>query len=164
MADWYVVNARDTPWFHAEGRPALTALGDDGERLKQFGINLNVLWPGQAMGRYHAEKDQEAFLVLRGEALLLVEGEERPLREWDFFHCPAGTAHIILGAGDGPAVVLAVGGRQFAEDPEGLSYPVDEVALKHGAGVTEFTHSPKVAYADVSPARTPGPYKEGWLS
>jgi hypothetical protein len=32
------------------------------------------------MAMYHWEADQEHFLVLSGDALLIVEGEERPLR------------------------------------------------------------------------------------
>jgi glyoxylate utilization-related uncharacterized protein len=31
--------------------------------------------------------------VLYGEALLLVEGQERPLRQWDFVHCPPETPY-----------------------------------------------------------------------
>ena len=43
----------------------------------------------------HAEDEvQQDFFVLKGEALLLVAGEERPLQAWDFFHCPAGTEHV----------------------------------------------------------------------
>jgi Cupin domain len=67
-------------------------------------VSLYVLAPGEPMGMYHWEADQEDFFVLAGEALLLVEGEERPLREWDFVHCPPSTDHIIVGAGDAPAV------------------------------------------------------------
>ena len=48
---------------------------------------------------YHWEADQEDFLVARGEALLIVEGEERPLAQWDFVHCPPNTKHNIVGAG-----------------------------------------------------------------
>ena len=93
---------------------------------------------------YHAEGAQEDFLVLSGECLLIVEGEERLLRQWDFVHCPAWTEHVFVGAGDGPCVVLAVGGRT---EGRGVRYVVNETALRHGAGVEEETSEPSVAYA-----------------
>ena len=116
---WFVLNAREAPWWTAEGRSAIC--GFEGEaHFPQFGVNLSVLAPGQAMAMYHWEADQEDFLVLSGEALLIVEGEERPLRAWDFVHCPAGTNHVIVGAGEGPAVVLAVGARDRLGRQPGL--------------------------------------------
>jgi uncharacterized cupin superfamily protein len=82
------------------GRPPLCNL--EGETFfAQLGINIVVLGRGQPMAMYHWEADQEDFLVLSGEALLIVEGEERPLKQWDFVHCPPRTNHVILGAGDG---------------------------------------------------------------
>ena len=109
---WFTLNARDARWFHAPGRSALCQFEGafEGEQdFLQFGVNLSVLEPGMPMAMYHWEADQEDFLVLAGQAVLLVEGEERPLRQWDFVHCPAGTKHVIVGAGDAPCVVLAVG-------------------------------------------------------
>ena len=105
----------------------------------QFGIRLHVLEPGQPNGLYHSESQQEAFLVLSGECTLLVEGEERLLRPWDFFHCPAGTEHIFVGAGDGPCVILMAGAR--SED-EQLLYPVSELAARYGASAEEETSDP----------------------
>jgi len=98
------------------------------------------------MAMYHEEPGQEDFLVLEGEALLIVEGEERPLKAWDFVHCPPHTKHVILGAGEGPSLVLAVGARKGQ-----ASYPVDEAAVRHGAGVETETSSPKDAYAKYGP-------------
>ena len=97
------------------------------------------------MAMYHAEGTQEGFLILAGEGLLVIEGQERPLRTWDFLHCPPWTAHVIIGAGTGPCVVLAAGARRKGR---GLRYPVDEIALRHGAGVEEETGDPAVAYAE----------------
>src|SRR6202040_2581318 len=94
---WFVVNAVDVRWRHAEGRGSVTPFGDDAE-FPQVGVTLSVLGPGEPMGMYHWEADQEDFLVLSGEALLIVEGEERPLRQWDFVHCPPRTEHMIVGA------------------------------------------------------------------
>ena len=90
---------------------------------------------------YHWEADQEDFLVLAGEALLIVEGEERPLRQWDFVHCPAGDEHD-RGCGDGPSVVLAVGARDHQSGPGSGGYTVDEAALRHGAGVERRRPTP----------------------
>jgi uncharacterized cupin superfamily protein len=111
---------------------------------------------------YHWEADQEGFLVLAGEALLLVEGEERPLRQWDFVHCPPGTKHVIVGAGDAPCLVLAVGARDRSTGPAWGGYTVDEAALRYGAGVEQETTDQDQAYAGVS-RREPSHYREGWL-
>ena len=112
---WFVLNARETQWWERPGRGVLCEFegaGFDGATdFAQLGINLTLLAPGEPMAMYHWEADQEDFLVLAGEALLVIEGEERPLRRWDFVHCPPGTNHTIIGAGDTPCLVLAVGAR-----------------------------------------------------
>jgi uncharacterized cupin superfamily protein len=69
------------------------------------GFTLAVLEPGKPTGMYHAESGQEDFLVLAGTCFLLVEEQERPLRAWDFVHCPAGTRHTFVGTGDQPCVI-----------------------------------------------------------
>jgi uncharacterized cupin superfamily protein len=158
---WFVLNARDASWRAGEGRGAYSAL--EGEpRFPELGIHLVTLAPGEPMAMYHWEADQEDFLMLAGEALLIVEGEERPLRQWDFVHCPAGTKHAIVGAGDGPCLVLATGARIRSTGPNWGGYTVDDAATRHGAGVEEETTDPKVAYARF-PAREPTRYREGWL-
>ena len=158
---WFVLNLRDAEWRHADGRGAVCVAVDDFEserRDVQLGVNPFVLTPGEAMGMYHWEADQEAFLVVSGEAVLIVEGEERPLRTWDFFHCPPQTRHVIVGAGSEPCVVVAVGARERDE----LGFPVDEVARRYGASVDEETTDGGVAYDSVAP-REPTPYRDGWL-
>jgi uncharacterized cupin superfamily protein len=101
--------------------------------------------------------------VLGGEGLLIVEGEERPLRQWDFVHCPPETRHVIVGAGDAPCVMLSVGARgERSTGAEWGGYTVDEAALRRGAGVAEETADEKVAYAHVA-RREPTRYQEGWL-
>jgi uncharacterized cupin superfamily protein len=158
---WYVANMRDAVWKHSDGRGAVCMVLDDfeGERRRlQYGVNPFVLAPGEVMGMYHWEADQEDFLVVSGEAILVVEGEERRLREWDFFHCPPNTKHVIVGAGSGPCVVIAVGARENDE----LGFPADETARRYGASVAEDTTDGDVAYADV-PAREPTAYRDGWL-
>ncbi len=159
---WFVLNARDARWRDAPGRSAICVFDGDFE-FPQVGVNLNVLHPGDAMSMYHWEADQEDFLVLSGEALLLVEGEERPLRAWDFVHCPPNTNHVIIGAGDRPCVVVAVGARERSVDnPDWGGYSVDELALRHGAGVEQETNEPEVAYAHVT-RRQPTRYRPEWL-
>lgn len=163
---WFVVNAREARWVRREGRGMrLPFTGwTDPEReayFPQLGVNLSVLEPGEPIGMYHRESDQECFLVLAGEALLIVEGVERPLRQWDFVHCPPGTGHMIVGAGDGPCTVLAVGARQHQGGEDWGVYPVDEVARCHGVSVEEETNDPEVAYARF-PESEPTRYG-GWL-
>jgi len=168
---WFVLDARAARWRHTEGRRA--SLLFEGETdFPQVGIGLVVLWPGEPMAMYHWETDQEDFLVLSGDALLIVEGEERPLRQWDFVHCPAGTKHVIVGAGEMPCTVLAVGARehQTTRGPDGSlqwvedwgAYTVDEAALRHGAGVDEETTEEEQAYAGF-PKTEPTRYRDGWL-
>jgi uncharacterized cupin superfamily protein len=163
---WYVLNLRDAEWRHAEGRGAISIVGDDFEGWRreddQLGVNPFVLQPGEAMSMYHREADQEAFLVVLGEALLVVEGQERPLRAWDFFHSPPGTTHVLVGAGEGPCLVLAVGSREHSEEPGGLVFTADEVAARHGASVAADTTDGGEAYASVPPRR-PTAYRDGWL-
>jgi len=158
---WFVLNAREARWRYMEGRGAYSMLEGEPE-FPQLGIHLVVLGPGEPMAMYHWEADQEDFLVLAGEALLIVEGEERPLRQWDFVHCPAGTKHVIVGAGDASSVVLAVGARVHSTGPDWGGYTVDDAALRHGAGVEQDTTDPAEAYARFS-RREPTRYREGWL-
>jgi len=158
---WFVMNARDAGWRAVEGRGAVCDFEADFE-FSQLGFNPFVLWPGDPMSMYHWEADQEDFLVVSGEALLIVEGEERPLRAWDFVHCPPGTKHNVVGAGDGPCVVIAVGSREHIDSPDWGGYTVDEAALRHNAGVEQDTTEPREAYASVTP-RQPTRYQDGWL-
>src|SRR5215204_1704981 len=158
---WFVLNARNARWRHQEGR---------GERVRfereaffpQVGISLYALAPDEPIAMYHWEADQKDFLVLSGEALLIIEGEERPLRQWDFVHCRAETKHTIVGAGDGPSVVLAVGARDRSIGPDWGGYTVDETAARHGVSVDRETTDPGEAYAPL-PRRRRVAYREGWL-
>ena len=140
---WFVASVRELPWQENE-LGATCEFDKHRERFGEFGINMTVLQPQQPMTMYHRERYQEGFLVLRGECLLIVEGREVPLHQWDYFHCPADVPHAIVGAGDGLSIVLAVGGRV---GPDVILYPRDETALKHRAGVERETPHPKEAYA-----------------
>jgi uncharacterized cupin superfamily protein len=154
---WFVLNAADARWLGGdlgrytrfEGEPP----------FPQIGINIGVLKPGEPASMYHRENEQEDFLVLSGACLLLVEGEERLLRQWDFVHCPAGTEHVFIGAGDRLCAVLAVGGRSQQHD---TVYPANELAQRHRAGSPVTTSSGEQAYESSSPDLEV-PYEEGWL-
>ena len=148
-------------WRHVEGRGAVCTAADDfeGERQsEQLGVNPFVLQPGEPMTMYHWEADQEAFIVVSGEAVLIIEGEERQLRAWDFVHCPPNTKHVIIGAGSGPCLVIAVGAREH----DSLGFTVDEVAKRNGASVEEDTTDGGKAYASV-PRRELTACRDGWL-
>ena len=156
---WFVMSAKDSRWRDTGTFGAFCNF-EGKRRFPGLGINLNIVRPGEPMGLYHRENAEEDFLVLAGECLLIVEGEERELKTWDFFHCPPGTEHIIVGAGDGPAVVLAVGAR--GRRRKGLVYPVSEFALKHNAGVKKETTDPSEAYGNLAEWKR-SLYLEGWL-
>jgi uncharacterized cupin superfamily protein len=155
-AGWFVVNARQAPWLTGEFGAYTRFEGD--ERFPALGFNVAVLEPGQPSCYYHAEDEQEDFLVLRGECLLIVEGEEHPLRQWDFVHCPPWTEHVFVGAGDRPCALLAVGTRRAG----GVVYPDSDLARRHRAGVTRVTRDPAEAYADIADD-VAAPYRHGWL-
>jgi len=145
---WFIVNIADsqglTEKTRGSGAMFEAGIGD----FPEFGINVRLLEPGQPASMYHREERQEAFLVLDGECVAIVEDEERPMRKGDFLHLPAGTAHVIVGAGDGPSSVLMVGSRSA---DIGISFPVSEAAARHGASVEEETTDGAVANAGIAP-------------
>jgi uncharacterized cupin superfamily protein len=150
---WFVLNTKEASWIDHPTFGSGTVFEGD-PKFSELGINITVLAPGQPLCMYHREDAQEDFLVLFGDGLLLIEDEEHPLKAWDFVHCPPWTNHVIVGAGDGPCAVLAVGSR--ARDD--IVYPVSEVARRHSAGVEKETPDPKEAYAPFErPA--PAPYR-----
>jgi uncharacterized cupin superfamily protein len=156
---WFVVNAREARWFENDDFGTFTVFeGREAAKFSGLGINIGVLLPGRPACMYHGEDEQEDFLVLSGECLLLIEGGERLLQAWDFVHCPPWTEHVLVGAGEGPCVVLSVGTRTGG----GIVYPVSELARRHGAGVKQEAHEGKTAYAQ-SASSVETPYREGWL-
>jgi uncharacterized cupin superfamily protein len=152
---WFAVNVREAAWLTNDAFGARCIFETDGRvlrrrpdlavhRFAQLGFTLAVVAPGQPSGMYHAESNQEDFLVLAGECLLLVEGQERPLRTWDFVHCPPNTEHVFVGAGSGPCVILMTGARTGDKH---IVYPESELARRHRAGVDATTTSAAEAYA-----------------
>ena len=142
---WFIVNVADAAGTHDPGAGTFARFENrEAAPFADFGINVHHLPPGEPSTLYHHEPVQEAFLVLDGEVLAIVEGEERPLRRWDFLHCPAGVAHAFVGAGERGGVLLAVGSRRIDE----ATYPRDDVAARHGAAAVETTSDPEAAYRD----------------
>jgi quercetin dioxygenase-like cupin family protein len=156
---WFVVNVPDAAWVTNEALGAACIFEGGEAPFPQVGYTIAVLEPGQSGGRYHSEANQEDFLVIAGECLLLIEGEERPLKAWDFVHCPPHTEHGFVGAGDGPCVIFMCGAREGWPD-KGIVYQRSELALRHGAGVETETSVPAEAYAPF-PKWEPGP-PENW--
>ena len=164
---WFVVNAREMRWYESEGWGKFSNFGGD-TVFEQLGFGITVLGAGQPLSMYHWESDQEDFIVLSGTATLIIEGRERPLRQWDFVHCPPYSEHTIVG---GPCIVLSVGSRERHTEigPDGKrrgregqsAYAVDETAIRYGAGVERPGLRADEAYARFPP-RTPVRYG-GWL-
>jgi uncharacterized cupin superfamily protein len=155
VSDWLVVNVRDAEWLTSEGGELPPTGSECAFQGDQLGVRLHVLPPGEPNGFYHAESAQEDFLVLSGECRLLVEGEERLLKQWDFFHCPPGTEHSFVGAGDEPCVIFMVGARS---ENWSVRFPVSELATRFGASADREVTSPRDAYAGrIEPSRRERP-------
>jgi quercetin dioxygenase-like cupin family protein len=153
---WFVVSIPDAAWVTNEALGAACVFESDDVSFPDVGFTLAVLQPGQPGGMYHREANQENFLVLAGECRLLIEGEERALKAWDFVHCPPDTEHAFVGAGEGPCVIFMTGARKGWPDNEGIVYVRSELALRHGAGVEVETSQSAEAYAPF-PKWQPGP-------
>ena len=134
MTEWIVRNARELRWTENEMGAYCDLLQGGGDGAEEFGINLNVLPKGAPMAIYHQEPHQEGFLVLRGECVAIIDGEEVALREWDYFHCPPNVRHVVVGASDEPALVLAVGSRVSGGN---ATYPPEPLAARYRASTTD---------------------------
>jgi len=143
-AGWFVVNLDGAAGQRIDRAGQWTDIEAPDAPFEHYGINVHVVQPGQANAMYHAEGNQEDFLVLCGECIVVIEEEERRLRAWDLVHCPPGTRHVFVGAGDGPCVVFMTGARTAEKS---IVYPRSELALRHGAGVEKETTPPNEAYA-----------------
>ncbi|MDP9346052.1 MAG: cupin domain-containing protein [Actinomycetota bacterium] len=154
---WFIVNTGELAWETVPGGGTWSIFESADAPSELLGIGVHVLQPGETPGMYHHENEQEGFLVLAGECLAIVEGQERRMGPWDYLHCPPGTGHITIGAGDGPCAILMVGTRRPGH---ATHYPADPVAARHGAAVATATDSPREAYAGrppFAPARSPWP-------
>ncbi len=151
---WFVLNARDAAWQTIDGNGRWLSFEADGVP-NQIGAGFHLLPPGESTGFYHREGNQEGFLVLEGECLVVVEGEERTLRRWDFFHCPAETGHILIGGSEQPCVLFMFGNR--LEDAQ-THYPVEPAAARHAVSVEKATDSAREAYGPREFSRVPSPW------
>jgi uncharacterized cupin superfamily protein len=163
---WFIVNVADAEWLTTEGgekRPSGSECSFESAAAEfaEVGVRIHVLPPGEPNGLYHAESQQEDFLVLAGECVLLVDGEERRLKQWDFVHTPAWTEHIFIGAGEEPCVLFMVGSRTGEWN---VRYPLSEFAARHAASVERETTSPDEAYGGTfEPSRRARPSYWGRL-
>jgi uncharacterized cupin superfamily protein len=156
---WFILNLAEVPWASVPGGGTWNQFESPAARWPTLGFGVHILYPGDKPGFYHAESNQEGFLVLSGECLAIVEGEERRMGPWDFLHCPPGTAHILIGTGDGPCAIVMVGTRS---PDQKIEYLPDAAAARHGASVAEPTDSAREAYADrppIVPAPSPWPVR-----
>lgn len=156
-AGWFVVNAHDARWLHNSMRSVCRFGGEGEAHFDELGVSLYWLPPGRPMSLYHYELRQEDFLVLAGECTLIIEGEERRLAPWDFVHCPPQTAHTIVAGEGQPALVFAMGARK---EKGGARYPVEPLAIAHGAGVPDQSTTAQEVYASFGEP-TPGPAPDG---
>jgi quercetin dioxygenase-like cupin family protein len=159
MTDWSVRNVRELTWTENRMGAYCDLLQGGDEAAEEFAINLNVLGPGQPMALYHREPHQEGFLVLRGECELIVEGESHVMRQWDYFHCPVDVPHVIVGASDEPALVLAVGSRVGGGE---ATYPPEPLAERHRASTTGELDA-RAAYAQFGPSEAV-PFREEFVT
>ena len=160
---WFVLNLEEALAVRNEEKGGASYPIEPREApFPDVGVHVRLLWPGDPSALYHSESAQEGFLVLSGACTLVVEEEERSLRQWDYFHCPADTRHVIVGAGDGPCAILMLGARPEVET---LRYPVSDAAARYGASVAKDTEKPDEAYADwpgdYEPVRLPWPWPTG---
>ena len=154
---WFIVNARDIAWETVPGGGTWCMFERRGPDRQMLGTGIHVLGPGETPGFYHAESEQEGFLVLAGECLAVVEGQERRMRQWDYLHCPPGTAHITIGTGAEPCAIFMMGTRSPGHHTRYLAEPA---AARHGAAVAQETDSPAEAYRDrppITPVPAPWP-------
>jgi uncharacterized cupin superfamily protein len=164
---WFILNAREAAWRkRAMGGHSVPLTGWQHDEcianFGQVGVNLFRMGPGEPIGLYHWENDVEDFLVLAGEATFILEGQERRVRQWDFVHCPPGTKHMLIGAGEG-CLVLAIGARDHVdEDCHGGAYIADETARRYGASVDHDMSDASAEY-DRRGTGTWTAYEDGWL-
>ncbi len=153
-----IINVASARALGHSRRSTLIDLEPDGVQWPDTGVNIQIMEPGQPNCRYHREPVQEDFLVLYGQCIVILDGEERALRQWDFVHCPAGTDHVFVGTGEGPCAVLMIGSRR----EDAAHYPVNDVAAKYDASVSRATDDPAEAYADWRQDQQRGPVRNPW--
>lgn len=149
---WFVLNLGELAWEAAPGFGTWRDFNPPGADpdAPGIGVHVHVFQPGESNGYYHAEDAQEGFLVLSGECVAVIEGAEHRMRQWDYFHSPPGTAHITVGAGDGPCAILMFG----SPDPRRpVTWIANDTAAKYGASVARTTNRDTEVYGDLPPVQ-----------
>jgi uncharacterized cupin superfamily protein len=156
---WFVLSLIGARGFATDGHGVFCGFEAPDAPFEDYGINVHVLQPGERSALYHAESVQEGFLVLAGECVAVVEEHERTLRQWDYLHCPAGTAHALVGAGNGPCAILMTGTRR----PDAtIVYPVSDAAARHGLSAPVERDNAREAYAEAGWPRDSEPLPMPW--
>ena len=147
---WFIRNLGELAWETVPGFGVWRELG--------VGLHVHVLQPGEAGGYYHAEDAAEGFVVLSGECVAIVEGEERRMRRWDYLHSPPRAEHITVGAGEEPCAILMFGSPDPSRKVEWIA---NETAARYGASVAKTTGRDAEAYGDLPESvrvRPPRPF------
>lgn len=67
-----------------------------------------IIEPGNSIGFHKHEGEQEAYLILEGEALYSDNGKESVIVEGDFTLCKSGEGHSIKNIGKNNLVFVAI--------------------------------------------------------
>ena len=120
-------------------------LGDAGG-LKDFGVNLMRLPPGNwsAQRHWHTREDEFVY-VLEGELVLIEDGGETVLRAGDAAAFPknTGDGHHLINRSDAVAIYLEAGSRQ----PDDLT-TCSDVDMMSDNRAGRFTHKDGTPYPD----------------
>ncbi|MGZ3411028.1 MAG: cupin domain-containing protein [Xanthobacteraceae bacterium] len=115
--------------------------------LTQFGVNLTTLKPGAASAlRHWHEKEDEFIYILEGEAVLIENDGETPMKAGDAAGFKAGVAdgHHLVNRSSRDVVYLEIGSRIKGEIAH---YPDDDLAMKRDSNdKLVFTRKSGAAY------------------
>ena len=96
--DW-LVRAEDAPTGEGEYEPGgetfglSTRLGEHAG-LRRIGVNIDLIRPGERSTKFHwHHEEEECFLILSGNGVLMVGDRAYRVRPGDFFAKPEGPAH-----------------------------------------------------------------------
>jgi hypothetical protein len=137
---WFVLNKRDAVWRHVDGRGASASLAPISKASGNSSSSASIRscsGSGRTDGHVPLEGRSGGLPRGVGEAVLIIEGEERQLRAWDFVHCPPNTKRVIGGAGSGPCFVIAVGAREHDSlCVTGVVYVIKSIRIRARGGIS----------------------------
>ncbi|UBF26026.1 cupin domain-containing protein [Kovacikia minuta CCNUW1] len=114
--------------------------------LKNFGVNLTTLKPGNCSALRHWHTKQDEFIyVLDGEITLITNDGEQVLKPGMVAGFPAGEAngHHLINRSGTTAVYLEVGDRTADDE---VTYPDDDLIANYSPNGWVFTHKDGSAY------------------